>query len=216
MKKAADFLVDGFEANLQLDQPGRGPGRGGCDSTGTALNQISQQDIGALFSVAEVSPGSFDRSITDDVRSRREVALVTGSTKALASPVEQMADAGAKVVISAARPMRRKRTRRNRRTRRKLSPCRATSGQGGFKNLVGAKVRSGAGTTSSSRRGDQSGFRAHTQGLRRGVEKIMLTNVKSVIWLGDMVLPSIAERGDDGMIIISSIGALRGSTQLGL
>ena len=47
-------------------------------------------------------------------------------------------------------------------------------------------------------------------------DKIMLTNVKSVFWLANMVLPQMAARGDGAMIIISSIGALRGSSQLGL
>jgi NAD(P)-dependent dehydrogenase (short-subunit alcohol dehydrogenase family) len=46
-------------------------------------------------------------------------------------------------------------------------------------------------------------------------DKIMLTNVKSVFWLANMVLPQMAGRGG-AMIIISSIGALRGSSQLGL
>ena len=44
----------------------------------------------------------------------------------------------------------------------------------------------------------------------------METNVKSVFWLGNMVLPLVAARGGGAMIIISSIGALRGSTVLGL
>jgi dehydrogenase/reductase SDR family member 4 len=48
-------------------------------------------------------------------------------------------------------------------------------------------------------------------------DKIMQTNVKSVFWLANMVLPQMAERGEGGsMIIISSIGALRGSQVLGL
>ena len=48
-------------------------------------------------------------------------------------------------------------------------------------------------------------------------DKIMSTNVKSVFWLANMVLPAMGERGEGGsMIIISSIGALRGSQVLGL
>ena len=47
-------------------------------------------------------------------------------------------------------------------------------------------------------------------------DKIMETNVKSVFWLGNMVLPQMAARGGGSMIIISSIGALRGSQVLGL
>jgi NAD(P)-dependent dehydrogenase (short-subunit alcohol dehydrogenase family) len=44
----------------------------------------------------------------------------------------------------------------------------------------------------------------------------MLTNVKSVFWLANLVLPQMAERGEGSMIVISSIGALRGSTSTGL
>jgi NAD(P)-dependent dehydrogenase (short-subunit alcohol dehydrogenase family) len=47
-------------------------------------------------------------------------------------------------------------------------------------------------------------------------DKIMLTNVKSVFWLGNMVLPQMAEGGGGSMIIISSIGALRSNTTTGL
>ena len=48
-------------------------------------------------------------------------------------------------------------------------------------------------------------------------DKVMSTNVKSVFWLANMVLPAMGERGEGGsMIIISSIGALRGSQVLGL
>jgi NAD(P)-dependent dehydrogenase (short-subunit alcohol dehydrogenase family) len=44
----------------------------------------------------------------------------------------------------------------------------------------------------------------------------MLTNVKSVFWLANMAIPQMAERGGGAVIIISSIGALRGSTVNGL
>src|SRR4029453_17562370 len=47
-------------------------------------------------------------------------------------------------------------------------------------------------------------------------DKIMLTNVKSVFWLANMVLPQMAERGGGTMIIISSIGALRSNSTTGL
>jgi NAD(P)-dependent dehydrogenase (short-subunit alcohol dehydrogenase family) len=47
-------------------------------------------------------------------------------------------------------------------------------------------------------------------------EKIMGTNVKSVFWLANMVLPQMAERKDGAVIIVSSIAALRGSNVNGL
>jgi NAD(P)-dependent dehydrogenase (short-subunit alcohol dehydrogenase family) len=46
-------------------------------------------------------------------------------------------------------------------------------------------------------------------------EKIMNSNVKSNLWLCNLALPLMAERGGGNAIIIASIGGLRGSTVLG-
>lgn len=46
-------------------------------------------------------------------------------------------------------------------------------------------------------------------------EKIMTCNIQSNHWLCAMVAPEMVERGDGSIIIISSIGGLRGSTTLG-
>jgi NAD(P)-dependent dehydrogenase (short-subunit alcohol dehydrogenase family) len=46
-------------------------------------------------------------------------------------------------------------------------------------------------------------------------DKIMASNVKSNIWLCSLVIPAMAERGGGSVVIISSIGGLRGSPVLG-
>jgi NAD(P)-dependent dehydrogenase (short-subunit alcohol dehydrogenase family) len=46
-------------------------------------------------------------------------------------------------------------------------------------------------------------------------DKIMNSNVKSNIWLCGQVMPQMAERGRGSVIIVSSIGGLRGSTVIG-
>lgn len=46
-------------------------------------------------------------------------------------------------------------------------------------------------------------------------EKIMDVNVKSNFWLTNMVLPEMKERGNGSIIIVSSIGGLRGNSVLG-
>lgn len=46
--------------------------------------------------------------------------------------------------------------------------------------------------------------------------KIMDSNIRSNLWLCNMVLPEMAERKDGAVIIVSSIGGLKGSTMLGL
>ena len=43
-------------------------------------------------------------------------------------------------------------------------------------------------------------------------DKIMGSNVKSNIWLCALAIPQMAERGNGSVVIISSIGGLRGST----
>jgi NAD(P)-dependent dehydrogenase (short-subunit alcohol dehydrogenase family) len=47
-------------------------------------------------------------------------------------------------------------------------------------------------------------------------DRIMAYNVRSNFWLCNMVLPGMAERGGGAVVIISSIGGLRGSTNLGI
>jgi NAD(P)-dependent dehydrogenase (short-subunit alcohol dehydrogenase family) len=46
-------------------------------------------------------------------------------------------------------------------------------------------------------------------------DKIMSTNVKSNLWLCNMVIPGMAERGDGSVVIISSIAGLRASPMIG-
>ena len=46
-------------------------------------------------------------------------------------------------------------------------------------------------------------------------DKIMGSNVKSNIWLCSLAIPPMAERGNGSVVIISSIGGLRGSTVIG-
>lgn len=47
-------------------------------------------------------------------------------------------------------------------------------------------------------------------------DKIMGSNVKSNIWLCNLTMPDMAARGGGSVIIISSIGGLRGSTTIGM
>jgi NAD(P)-dependent dehydrogenase (short-subunit alcohol dehydrogenase family) len=47
------------------------------------------------------------------------------------------------------------------------------------------------------------------------LDKIMASNVKSNHWLSHMVLPQMVARRDGAIVIISSIGGLRGSSVLG-
>jgi len=46
-------------------------------------------------------------------------------------------------------------------------------------------------------------------------DKIMNSNVKSNIWLCQLAIPQMAARGNGSVVIVSSIGGLRGSTVIG-
>jgi NAD(P)-dependent dehydrogenase (short-subunit alcohol dehydrogenase family) len=46
-------------------------------------------------------------------------------------------------------------------------------------------------------------------------DKIMSSNIKSNLWLCNFAIPGMAERGSGSVVIVSSIGGLRGSGQLG-
>lgn len=47
-------------------------------------------------------------------------------------------------------------------------------------------------------------------------DKVMETNVKSVFWLCNLVLPHMAARRDGAVILVSSIGGVQGSDRLGI
>jgi NAD(P)-dependent dehydrogenase (short-subunit alcohol dehydrogenase family) len=46
-------------------------------------------------------------------------------------------------------------------------------------------------------------------------DKVMGTNVRSNLWLCNMVIPGMAERGDGAVVIVSSIAGLMGNDRLG-
>jgi NAD(P)-dependent dehydrogenase (short-subunit alcohol dehydrogenase family) len=149
-----------------------------------------------------------------------KVALVTGSTRGIGKAIaEQMANAGAKVVISS----------------RKADACETVGKEFAARGQQALAVPCNVGQKDELARlvgvvmekwgridvlvcnaATNPYFGPMLNASDDVFDKIMLTNVKSVMWLANMVLPQMAERRDGAMIIISSIGALRGSSQLGL
>ncbi|MFQ5773347.1 MAG: SDR family NAD(P)-dependent oxidoreductase [Kiloniellaceae bacterium] len=147
------------------------------------------------------------------------VAVVTGSTKGIGKAIaEALAAAGAKVVISS----------------RKAERCAAvaeTVNQGGGDAIaVPCNVSDKAQlptlvdrTLAHWGRIDilvcNAAVNPHFGPLaeitEEAYDKIMDTNVKSNLWLCNMVIPAMAERKDGAVVIVASIAGLKGHGKLG-
>ncbi len=148
-----------------------------------------------------------------------KVAVVTGSSKGIGRAIaERLAEHGARVVVSS----------------RKAEACevvsRGINARGGESVVIPANIShkealQGLVDQTVSRWGgiDILVCNAATNpyfGPAAGIsdeqfDKIMGSNVRSNFWLCNMVLPQMAARGGGAIIIISSIGGLRGSPLLG-
>lgn len=149
-----------------------------------------------------------------------KVAIVTGSTKGIGEAiVHRMAEHGAKVVVSS----------------RKADACDTVAGE------INAKHK-GAAIAVPCNIGDKADLQRLVDTTNKtfgkvdilvcnaavnpyfgssldipddAFDKIMASNVKSNHWLSNMVIPQMVERGDGSIIIVSSIGGLKGSNVLG-
>ncbi len=148
-----------------------------------------------------------------------QVAVITGSSKGIGrAAAEIMASLGAKVVISS----------------RKADVCEAVASgirkAGGEATVIPCNI---------SRREEVEGLikgtlaqygRIDTLVCNAAVnpyfgplekipddafDKIMSSNIKSNLWLCNLALPHMVEKGGGSVVIVSSIGGLRGSAQLG-
>ena len=149
-----------------------------------------------------------------------KVALVTGSTRGIGKSIaEQMANAGARVVISSRKADACESVRAEFAARGQqaiAAPCNVGRKEE-LKKLVDAVMAKwGRIDILVCNAATNPVFGPMVNATDEAFDKIMVTNVKSVFWLANMVLPQMAERKDGAMIIVSSIGALRGSSQLGL
>jgi NAD(P)-dependent dehydrogenase (short-subunit alcohol dehydrogenase family) len=152
-----------------------------------------------------------------------KVALITGSTKGIGEAIaERMAEHGAKVVIS---------SRKADACERVAKDINAKYGKGqevavpipcniNYKEQLEALV---AATRKKFGRIDILVCNAALNpyfGPSKGIpdeafDKILGANIRSNHWLSHMVLPEMVDRKDGVVIIVSSIGGLRGSSVLG-
>jgi NAD(P)-dependent dehydrogenase (short-subunit alcohol dehydrogenase family) len=150
-----------------------------------------------------------------------KVALITGSSRGIGkASAEQMAEQGAKVVISS----------------RKAGPCEEVAAAINARHGEGTAIAVPANISSKDdlqRLVDETNkafgkidilvCNAASNpyyGPQAGISddqfrKILDNNIVSNHWLIQMVVPQMIERNDGAIIIVSSIGGLRGSTAIG-
>ena len=148
-----------------------------------------------------------------------KVALITGSSRGIGRAIaERMAEAGAKVVISS----------------RKADACTAVAdaivAKGGKAIAHAASISDRAALQGLVDRTLEEWGRIDVLVCNAAVnpyfgpllnitddafDKIMASNVRSNIWLCQMVVPQMVERGEGSVIVISSIAGIKGNAMLG-
>ena len=148
-----------------------------------------------------------------------KVAVITGSSRGIGQSIaEQMAMLGAKVVVSSRKP----------------DACEPVAqgirDRGGEAVVIGCNISS-----RDDVEGLIEGTHRHYGGLDilvcnaavnpyygplanmpdEAFDKIMASNVKSNIWLANLAVPHMVARGGGAIIIVSSIGGIRGTGILG-
>ncbi|HZS06985.1 MAG TPA: glucose 1-dehydrogenase [Blastocatellia bacterium] len=149
-----------------------------------------------------------------------KVAIITGSTKGIGRAIaEAMARSGAKVIVSS----------------RKADKCEEVAGA-----IRGEGLEATAIACNIGKKEEVENLVAETRKRYGQVDvlvcnaavnpyfgpmagagddvftKVMDSNLRSNLWLCNLVLPEMAERKDGSVIIVSSIGGLKGTTMLGL
>jgi NAD(P)-dependent dehydrogenase (short-subunit alcohol dehydrogenase family) len=149
-----------------------------------------------------------------------KVAIITGSTKGIGRAIaEAMARAGATVIISS----------------RKADNCEEVAGAIRSEGLKATAIPCHIGKRDDVQKLVSETKRQYGKidalvcnaavnpyyGPMSGLTddaftKVIDSNVRSNLWLCNLVLPGMADRGGGSVIIVSSIGGLRGSTHLGI
>ncbi len=149
-----------------------------------------------------------------------KVALITGSSRGIGRAIaEAMAAHGAKVVVSS----------------RKAEACQAVAGAiraaGGEAAVVPCNISRDeelkqlvSGARAAFGRIDilvlNAAVNPHFGPLSTlgadAYEKTMGTNVRCNLWLCNLVIPEMAERGDGAVIIVSSVAGLKGTKTIGV
>ena len=149
-----------------------------------------------------------------------KVAVVTGSSKGIGRAIaERLAEHGARVVVSSRKEDACETVAAGIRARggqAMVIPCHIARKEA-LQELVDRTTAAWGGIDILVCNAAVNPYLGPAAGASDEVyERIMGANVRSNFWLCNMVLPQMAARGGGSVIIISSIGGLRGSAQLGL
>jgi len=149
-----------------------------------------------------------------------KVAIVTGSTKGIGRAIaERMAEHGAKVVISSRKGDVCETVAQGIRDKGGEAiaiPCHVAH-KDQLQALVDGTVAQWGGIDIVVGNAGVNPYFGPAAGMSDDAyDRVMNANVRSNFWLYNMVAPKLAERGGGAIIIISSIGGLRGSPMIGV
>jgi NAD(P)-dependent dehydrogenase (short-subunit alcohol dehydrogenase family) len=151
-----------------------------------------------------------------------KVALVTGSTKGIGEAiVRRLAEHGAKVVVSSrkADACNRVAEEINRERGKEVAipiPCNINYKEQLQNLVVQTRTQWGKIDVLVCNAALNPYFGPQMEIPDEAFDKIMGANVRSNHWLCQLVLPEMVERRDGSVVIVSSIGGLRGSPVLGV
>jgi len=150
---------------------------------------------------------------------RGQVAVITGSSKGIGrAAAEIMAGLGAKVVISSRKAELCEEVAAGIRQaggEAIVIPCNISRREEMARLVKGAMEKWGKIDTLVCNAAVNPYFGPLAGISDDAFDKIMSANIKSNLWLCNLALPHMVEQGGGSVVIVSSIGGLRGSAQLG-